>query len=204
MLLIVKPWSLLKLFILLIWSASLTLLWKSLSSLSITLLESQSIQWLSMYVVRLQIYLYFHTCRVSAVLLVLWSEASLSPRCKLDHSCGMVFRRSALCIPLGIVAVWLSWEEISWSFCSWMQPKCPPEIDIIWFFHWYLWCKEWIWLLIELLVCPLNRFVLGSLLSGWKLSGNRSTGTLELSGIIHDLQPLWYCKFVRFFLSKLW
>ena len=50
MLLIVKPWSLLKLLILLIWSASLTLRWKSLSSLSITLLESQSIQWLFVHV----------------------------------------------------------------------------------------------------------------------------------------------------------
>ena len=54
----------------------------------------------------------------------------------------------------------------------------------------------------ELLVCPLSRFVLGSLLSGRKLLGNRLTGTPELGDVVHDQQPLPYCRFVRFFLSK--
>ena len=88
MLLIDKTWSFWKLFIL-IWSTSLTLHWKSLSSLSIMLLESQSIQWLSMYVGQLQIYLYLHTCSLFGVLIVLWSGVSLSPQCRLDHSCNI-------------------------------------------------------------------------------------------------------------------
>ena len=71
MLLIDKTWSFWKLFIL-IWSTSLTLRWKSLSSLSIMLLESQSIQWL-----------FVHVCRATADLSVspylqsLWCSYSL-------------------------------------------------------------------------------------------------------------------------------
>ena len=56
--------------------------------------------------------------------------------------------------------------------------------------------------LMEVLACPLWRFVLGCFLDEIKPSGNHLTGTLELSGVVHDLQLLRYCRFVRFFSSK--
>ena len=93
--------------ILLIWSVSLSLHWKSPSS-PLMDVAGVPVNTVIVHVRSATADLSISPYSVFGVLLVLWSEVSLSPQCRLDHSRSMVFGRSPHCIPLGIIAIWLS------------------------------------------------------------------------------------------------